>query len=163
MSSCVCVCVCVCVCARARVICVIHVLCACVCPGAHGSTAIYFSSFHPSLSRSCLRSHLFPSCCSGFERTTTSSLSPVLYLGQAGSGLDFGLAQRTSEEQGGELRGRRRWQGLSLGQKHVIRLCPRVCSPFPRELLPSSSPVSAHSDFWGCHLLFSRLSPSPRH
>ena len=45
VSPCVCVCVCV-----------THVVC--VCTGARGFTAIYFSSFHPSLSRNCFFSHL---------------------------------------------------------------------------------------------------------
>ena len=72
----VCVCVCVCVRVHPRV-CVMRDTCGMclLCPGAHGSTAIYFSSFHPSLSRNCLLSHLpphsfCPGCCSGSERTT---------------------------------------------------------------------------------------------
>lgn len=52
------VCVCVCVCTRVCVMRDTCVMCLCM-PGAHGSTAIYFSSFHPSLSRNCLLSHLF--------------------------------------------------------------------------------------------------------
>ena len=164
-----CVCVCVCVRVHPRVCVMRDTRGMCLlCPGAHGSTAIYFSSFHPSLSRNCRLSHLpphsfCPGSCSGSERTTHHHChlycnwdEPALALALAW--LRGPLGNRVGNREGGGGGG---W--LSLGQEHVIRLCPGVRSASPVELLPSSSPVSAHSDVRGVIASSPRLSPSPRH